>query len=301
MKRLASLFCLLALLAFSVSVQAADVKLDATGGKGVLIVAFGTSMASAMPSFEAIEADYAKAYKGQPIVWAYTSDIIRKKLAEEEGKKVYSVNEALNACAERGIRDLRVQTLHVTGGEEYVMLQRMMVRNLTRFPGRFDHVWMGKPLLESAQDLEEVIDAVVDNLKGSRKAGEALVLMGHGNDRGPGDLTLRTVRAAFQEKDELVFLASVEGANSFDAILPQLKEKGVKVVHIAPFMVVAGDHANNDLAGDEDDSWASEIKKAGMEVVPHLQGLGQNAGVRAVYLRHTADTKDDMANPKKVD
>lgn len=297
MKRLASLLCLLSLLLVAAVAQAAT---DATGGKGVLIVAFGTSMESALPSFKAIEADYAKAYPGQPIVWAYTSDIIRKKLAGE-GKTILSVNQALDECARKGIRDLRVQTLHVTGGEEYIMLQRMIVRNLTKNPGRFDHLWLGHPLLESSRDLEEVMAAVLDGLKKDRKAGDAVVLMGHGNDRGPGDLPMARVRAAFHEKDALVFVATVEGANSFDSVLPQLKAKGVKRVHIAPFMVVAGDHANNDLAGDEDDSWASMIRKAGMEVVPHLHGLGENAGVRKVYLRHTKDTRDDMANPRKSD
>jgi sirohydrochlorin cobaltochelatase len=93
----------------------------------------------------------------------------------------------------------------------------------------------------------------------------------------------------------------VEGANGFDAVLPQIKQTGVKTCHLAPLMVVAGDHANNDLAGDEDDSWASLIRKEGMTPVPHLVGLGQNPAVRAVYLRHTKDAKDDLAHPKKSD
>lgn len=293
MKTAASFLCALFLVLSTLPAQAASPK-------GVLIVAFGTSMASAMPSLEAIDKAYKDAYKGQPVVWAYTSDIIRKKLAKE-GRKVFSVNEAMNECARLGIADLRVQPLHVTGGEEYSMLQRMLVKNLVRNPGRFDHVWLGKPLLESAQDLEEVASAVIKDAAKGRKAGEALVLMGHGNDRGPGDLTMMAVAQGFKAKDPLVYVATVEGANGFDAVLPQIKQTGVKTCHLAPLMVVAGDHANNDLAGDEDDSWASLIRKEGMTPVPHLVGLGQNPAVRAVYLRHTKDAKDDLAHPKKSD
>ncbi|MBQ2476819.1 MAG: sirohydrochlorin cobaltochelatase, partial [Desulfovibrio sp.] len=109
------------------------------------------------------------------------------------------------------------------------------------------------------------------------------------------------VAQGFKAKDPLVYVATVEGANGFDAVLPQIKQAGVKTCHLAPLMVVAGDHANNDLAGGEDDSWASLIKKEGMTPVPHLVGLGQNPAVRAVYLRHTKDAKDDLAHPKKSD
>ena len=293
MKTAASFICALFLVLSSLPAQAAS-------SKGVLIVAFGTSMASAMPSFDAIDKAYKAAYRGQPVVWAYTSDIIRKKLAKE-GKTVFSVNQAMNECARLGITDLRVQSLHVTGGEEYSMLQRMLVKNLAKHPGRFEHVWLGKPLLESAQDLDEVAGAVIKDAAKGRKAGEALVLMGHGNDRGPGDLTMRAVAQGFKAKDPLVYVATVEGANGFDAVLPQLRQAGVKTCHLAPLMVVAGDHANNALAGAEEDSWASQIKKEGMTPVPHLVGLGQLPAVRAVYLRHTRDAKDDLAHPKKSD
>ena len=134
MKRFASLFCALFLVLVAVEAQAEDKE-------GVLIVAFGTSMESAMPSLNDIDAAYKAAYPGKPIVWAYTSDIIRKKLAKE-GKKIFSVNEALNDCAEKGITSLRVQPLHVTAGEEYMMLQRMIVKNLTKNPGKFEHVYL---------------------------------------------------------------------------------------------------------------------------------------------------------------
>lgn len=266
--------------------------------KATLLVAFGTSMASALPALNAIEAAYTQ--QGDTVLWAYTSDIIRRKLAKE-GKTVLSVNAALNKAAVMGITELRVQSLHVAPAEEYNQLERMIVKNLTQHPGRFKKVLLGYPLLVSAQDLQEVVDAVLTALPKERKADEAVVLMGHGNDRGPGDLILAATHTAFHAKDSRVWLATVEGALSFDHVLPQLKAAGVKKVWLQPFMIVAGDHANNDLAGTEADSWASRIKAAGMVPVPHLKGLGELAGIHKVFLRHTSTSVDDMANSKKTD
>ncbi|MDO4839854.1 MAG: sirohydrochlorin cobaltochelatase [Desulfovibrionaceae bacterium] len=274
---------------------------NAATPSGIVLVAFGTSMESAKPSLDAIDKAYKKAYPDTPVIWAYTSDIIRAKLAKEQNQKVFSVKEALDACKKQGIVSIRVQSLHVTGGEEFNMLQRMIVRYLNKNPGAFDHVYLGHPLLESSKDLDEVISALLASVKEKRKAGEALILMGHGNDRGPSDITLAHVADTLHAKDSLAFLATVEGANTFDTILPELKKSGVKKALLMPFMVVAGDHANNDLAGDEDDSWASQLKKSGISVEANLIGLGSVPGIQQIYLRHTKDTHDDLANPTKKD
>ncbi len=293
MRHLASLFVTLLVLCLCATAQAASPN-------GILLAAFGTSMEDARPALQSIEDAYRKTYAGQPIVMAYTSDIIRKKLAEK-GQKVFSVKEALDECARLGVVNLRVQSLHVTGGEEYSMLQRMLVRNLTKQPGRFTHVWLGAPMLQSEQDLKEVSDALFASFPASRTKHDAVLLMGHGNDRGPGDLDLAATAAALNKRDPLVFLATVEGAHSFDAILPRLKASGVRKVWLQPFMVVAGDHSRNDLAGDEEDSWASRLKAAGMEVEVNMIGLGSIDGIRKVFLRHTRTTSDDLAHPKKSD
>lgn len=293
MNRLATAFFVLALLLCATLAQAES-------SKGILLVAFGSSMASAMPSFQAIEKTYQKTFKDRPIIWAYTSDIIRKKLAKA-GQKVFSVSEALNECADKGIRDLHVQSLHVTAGEEYSMLQRMLVKDLTKHPGRFTHLWLGGPLLVSSKDLSEVSESIINKLSTVRKPGEAVVLMGHGNDRGPGDLVMAEVHNAFLAKDPLIFVATVEGANSFRNILPQIMASGATTIHLAPLMVVAGDHANNDLLGTEKKSWASQLKAAGLNVIPHMFGLGELQGIRNVFLRHTQETTDDLINSSKTD
>ena len=272
---------------------------QAASPSGILLVAFGTSMEEAKASLDDVGKAYEKACPDKPVIWAYTSDIIRKKLASE-GKPVFSVREALDECVRRGIVDLRVQSLHVSPGEEYSMLERMLARYLAERPGIFQHLWLGHPLLESVQDLDEVIAAVSTSLPKSRTSRDAVVLMGHGNDRGPGDLTLACVAMTMNARDPLMYLASVEGGNSFDKVLPNLEKAEVKKVYLMPFMMVAGDHANNDLAGPEEDSWASMVKAKGMQVEAKLTGLGSIKGVQNVFLRHTKDTRDDLANPGKA-
>ena len=267
---------------------------------GTLLVAFGTSMDSARPAIDDIEKAYKKAAGNEPVLLAFTSDIIRNKLAKE-GKPVLSVNAAMNELAAQGVTDLKIQSLHIAPAEEYNQLERMVVKNITKNPGVFKTVKVGYPLLVSEKDLDAVVKVVLASLPKDRKPGDAVVLMGHGNDRGPGDLTLAATAAAFHKADPHVWLATVEGSNSFDNVLPKLKASGAKRVWLQPFMIVAGDHANNDLAGPEEDSWASRIKAAGMTPMPNLKGLGQLKGIQDIFLSHTQNAVVDLANTKKAD
>ena len=160
---------------------------------GTLLVAFGTSMDSARPAIDDIEKAYKKAAGNEPVLLAFTSDIIRNKLAKE-GKPVLSVNAAMNELAAQGVTDLKIQSLHIAPAEEYNQLERMVVKNITKNPGVFKTVKVGYPLLVSEKDLDAVVKVVLASLPKDRKPGDAVVLMGHGNDRGPGDLNLAATR-----------------------------------------------------------------------------------------------------------
>ncbi len=266
---------------------------------GTLLAAFGTSMDDARPAIDAVEAAYKKAGGDAPVLLAFTSDIVRAKLAKE-GKPVPSVDTAMNLMAEQGVTELTVQSLHMVAAEEYVELERLVARNLVKNPDAFKSVRIGHPLLVSQKDLDDVVKLLPAVLP-KRKAGEAVLLMGHGNNRGPGDLTLVAAAAAFRQADPLVWLASVEGAQTLDKVLPQMKAAGVKRVWLQPFMIVAGDHAVNDLAGPEEDSWASILKAHGMTPIPNLVGLGQIEGIRNIFLEHTKNAEIDLVadNMKK--
>ena len=294
-----SLFLLLTLCLSLLAAPAhAAEKQPPAAREGLVLVAFGTTIPESKAALDALGQAYAT--QNMPVLWAYTSDIIRNKL-KKQGKPVLSVTQALDSAKKMGLRDLRVQSLHIAPGEEFHQLERILIKYISRHPRQFTSLRLGHPLLESEQDMNDVLDALFSALPRERAPDEAVVFMGHGNDRGPGDLTLYALGKGLQARDERVWLAAVEGSSSFDKVLEQLKAKGVKRVWLQPLMIVAGDHALNDMAGDDADSWASRIRAAGMEAIPLLKGLGENAGIQAVFLRHTRETTDDLANSKKAD
>ena len=266
---------------------------------GVMLVAFGTSVPEALASMKAVDAEFKAAFPGQPVVWAYTSQIIRKKIAAE-GHPVGGISDGLAQLAKDGVKVVRVQSLHVMAGEEFSALERAVLIDLQKNPGRFDSVFLGRPMLESKKDAQELIQAIREDVKSLRGKDAALVLMGHGQSHGRADLTFEGTRAVFHDVDKRVFMATVEGARSVDDLLAELKAAKVKNVVIEPLMLVAGDHAHNDLAGDEDDSWASKLKAAGFKVETNLKGLGQIAGARAILVRHAREAADDLTKePRK--
>lgn len=267
--------------------------------EGVLLVAFGTSVPEALVSMKAVDKEFKTAFPDRPVVWAYTSQIIRKKIAAQ-GRPVGGISDGLALLAKDGVRVVRVQSLHIMAGEEFTELERAVLISVQKNPGRFDAVYLGRPMLESEKDAQELIRAVREDVKPLRDKNTALVLMGHGQGHGRAGLTFEGARAMFHQADTLVFMATVEGTRNIDDLLRDLKAAKVKKVVIEPLMLVAGDHAHNDLAGKEDDSWASRLKAAGYTVEPNLKGLGQIAGARAILVRHAKESTDDLTKePKK--
>ena len=257
--------------------------------EGLLLVAFGTSVPEAQPALTAIDKEFKAAFPHSPVIWAYTSSIIRAKL-EKKGVHIGDVAAGLEELARQKVDVVRVQSLHVVAGEEFSEMERWLVRH----PDSFKAVYLGRPLLESRQDAEDVCRAVLGATEGKRKSGELLALMGHGQSHGRGDMIIEGMRATLADADNLAVLATVEGSRGFDQVLAAIKTSRASVIWLQPFMVVAGDHARNDLAGDEPDSWASQIRALGLIPRPVLTGLGELPGVRAVFVRHARDSQDDL-------
>lgn len=267
--------------------------------EGILLVSFGTSVPEAQEALDAVDSAFKEAFPGQPLRWAYTSQIIRKKLASQ-GHAVGGISEGLAALSGAGVRVVRVQSLHVLPGEEFSALERAVLLDVARHPGRFDAVYLGRPMLESREDAVELSRAVLADAPALGSQRDALVLMGHGQEHGRAGLAFEGARAVFHDADRRVFMATVEGSRGFSELLAELKAARVKNVILEPLMLVAGDHARNDLAGDEEDSWASQLKKAGLRVGVHLKGLGQIPGARAILVRHARESRDDLVRePRK--
>ena len=240
----------------------------------MLLVAFGTSVPEALPSFKAVDASFKAAFPDTPVVWSYTSQIIRKT-CQQRHKPVGGISDGLAALAKAGVKVVRVQSLHVMPGEEFAELERAVLLDIQKHPGRFEAV-PGPPPLLSRTRMRCKAWPRPCLLIWAASAGRARLWCSWATDRArPADLVFEGTRATFKESDPLVFMATVEGARGIDDLLAELKAYKIKKVWLQPLMVVDGDHARNDLAGDEEDSWASKLKAAGFKVEANLKGLGE--------------------------
>ena len=250
--------------------------------KALLAVSFGTSVPGAEAAISNIEAALSAACPERTLRRAYTSRIICRKLARE-GRPVQSPEEALEDLAADGVRDVLIQPTHLTPGDEYDKLCRIA----EPYRGRFEAFRISKPLISSPEDLLAVTDAALAHYP--PQAGEALVLMGHGSGH-IANMIYPALQTAFRFRGaESAFVGTVEGWPELDDVLAQLKRGAWERVLLAPLMLVAGDHAMNDMAGDAPDSWKSRLEAAGYAVRCHLEGVGMWDEVCAICRRHLGE------------
>ena len=248
--------------------------------KGLLVVSFGTSVAETREkTIAAIEKDLAAAFPERKAYRAWTSSIIRRKLKTTENLAVDSVEEALERMLADGIADLVVQPTHMLPGEEF----GKVTRALEAYAPRFERLRLGKPLLTDSSDVQAVA-AVLEDTFSDVGDDEMLALMGHGSaDAKPNFYLLLT--EAFRKDGKPNFcVGTVEEDPGFTPILAAARERKPKRIRLLPFMVVAGDHALNDMAGEGEDSWAGMLRKEGFRVECILKGMGEYPRVRAMYV-----------------
>ena len=251
---------------------------------GILLVAFGSSEASAQVSFENIERKVKSTYADIPMRWAYTSTIIRKKLAKQ-GIFLDSPEVALAKMMDEGFTHVAVQSLHTIGGSEYHDLRRTV--GAFKSMGGFHRIILGYPLLATQKDMQRAVVAILETIPEARKKNEGVVLMGHGTHH-PSNAFYAALMFQLQLRDPNIFIGTVEGYPEVDLIKELLIKKKIKKVYLMPFMSVAGDHAKNDMAGDEDDSWKSILTKAGIRCVPILKGTAEYDVFVDIWVDHLA-------------
>lgn len=258
------------------------------GKKAVLVVSFGTSYEETRKkTIDQIEETLRRAYPEHIFYRAWTSKMIRKKLLERDGVRVFDVTEAMEDMEKNGITEVLVQPTHVINGIE----NDQMLEDLSRFRDCFSRISIGTPLLTSAKDSRRVIKAVTQELQPA--SDEALVFMGHGTEH-----YVDAIYAAldYQFKDmghDNIFMGTVEGYPTLDSVRKLVEKAGFKKVVLAPFMIVAGDHALNDLSGEEEDSWKRVFEREGYEVRCILKGLGEYPAIRDIFLDHARDAIDN--------
>jgi sirohydrochlorin cobaltochelatase len=249
---------------------------------GILLVAFGSSEQSAQVSFENIDRKVKAVYPDIPVRWAYTSSIIRAKLAKQ-GKILDSPEIALARMQDEGFTHVAVQSLHTIGGAEYHDLRRSV--GAFKSMGAFERVILGYPLLATQKDMQRTVDAILGIIPKQRKKNEAVVLMGHGTHH-PSNAFYAALMFQIQRRDPNVFIGCVEGFPEIDEVLSMLREKKIQKVYLMPFMSVAGDHAKNDMAGDEPDSWKSILTEAGIQCEVMLKGIAEFDSFVDIWVDH---------------
>jgi len=253
--------------------------------KGILAVSFGTSVNETREkTIDAIENDFQKSFPDFQVYRAWTSKMIIKKLLKRDGVHIDTVTQAMEKMLSEGVTTLVVQPTHVINGVE----NDQMIKDVMAYQDQFEKIVFGSPLLTTEEDSKAVIQAVMKEFS-DFPSDEALVFMGHGTTH-----YANSIYAAldYRFKDmgyPNVFLGTVEAYPSLDTLLKLVNALGAKRVTLAPFMVVAGDHAINDMSSEDQDSWRSQFEAAGFEVNCILKGLGEYQEIRNLYIHHIED------------
>ena len=248
-------------------------------GKAILVVSFGTSHEdSKKKTIEAIEERIAQEFKEYKIYRAFTSKMIIKKLADS-GIAIMTVQEALQQIKADGIRELIVQPTHVINGIE----NDEMMENIKAVEEEFDSIAVGRPLLNDTKDYKKLAQAVIeDNVL---EEDEVLMLMGHGSSHYSNS-AYPALEYVFKEMGySNILVGTVEGYPSFEEAKKQLDKTRKRKVTLLPLMIVAGDHAKNDMAGEED-SWRSILEQEGYQVSCRMKGLGELCRVQEQFVEH---------------
>ena len=285
---------------------------DEIGEKELLVVSFGTSFNdSRVADIKSIEDALQAANPDWSVRRAFTAQIIINHIQARDGEKIDNMEQALERAVANGVKQLVVQPTHLMHGAEY----DEMCAAIDKVRDKFESVEIAEPMLGEVgsdatiinADKEAVAKAVVaaalsesgyEPPAAAKEAGVAYVLMGHGT----AHVAKVTYSQMATQMDKLgyenVFIGTVEGEpedTSCEAVIAAVKEAGYTTVVLRPLMVVAGDHANNDMAGADEDSWKTMFEAAGLTVNCQISGLGRIADVQALYVAHTKAAIDAIA------
>lgn len=263
--------------------------------KTILAVSFGTSVPETrLANIDVLETELREKFPEWEVRRAFTSGVVRMKIAAEEGLVIDSPTEALERLQRDGVSEVIVQPTHIIPGDEYDRLtSAMMPFHQSK---AFVSLKLGRPLLcqegivpGQVDDFQIAVEALKSQLPdcGAEERIQ-VVLMGHGSGH-VSDRCYDLLQQRLEAAGLPVFTATVEGSRTFEAAVEWLEQQQTERVVLMPFMLVAGDHALNDMAGPEEDSWQSQLSAAGYRVEVALRGLGENREFRKIYLQHVLE------------
>lgn len=264
---------------------------DEIGEQELLVVSFGTSYNdSRRLTIGAIEGAIADACPDYSVRRGFTSQIIIDHVKRRDNVSIDNVTEALDRAVANGVKTLVVQPTHLMNGLEY----NDLVDEVAQYSDAFEQVSIGEPLLTSDEDFQAVAQAIVDATKEYDDGKTAICFMGHGTEAESNQVYAKMQSVLTDMGCTNYFVGTVEATPSLDDVLKLVQEGDYERVVLEPLMVVAGDHANNDMAGDDADSWKSTFEAAGYEVVPVVRGLGELEAIQKIYVQHAQAAIDAL-------
>ena len=291
---------------------------DEIGENELLVVSFGTSFNdSRAEDVKGIEDALAKAYPDWSVRRAFTAQIIINHVEARDSENIDNMQQALDRAVENGVKNLVVQPTHLMHGAEY----DEMTEAINGYKDKFESVAIAEPMLGEVGDDATVInddkkavaqaitdeackEAGFDSMDAAAEAGTAFVFMGHGTSH-TANVTYDQMQTQMEDLGfKNAFIGTVEGKpedTACDKVIEKVKEAGYKNVVLRPLMVVAGDHANNDMAGDDEDSWKSQFVASGNfdKVDCQIEGLGRIEAVEKLYVEHTKAAIDSLGSTEE--
>ena len=264
---------------------------DGIGENELLVVSFGTSYNdSRRLTIGAIEDAVEKAFPDFAVRRGFTSQIIIDHVKSRDNIAIDNVGEALERAEKNGVRNLVIQPTHLMNGLEYTDL----VNEAAEYSDAFDKVAIGKPLLTTEDDFRAVMKAVTEVTARYDDGETAICFMGHGTEAESNQVYATMQHMLAESGYKNYYVGTVEAAPGLDDVLAAVKEGSCKKVVLAPLMIVAGDHANNDMAGDEEGSWKTAFEDAGYEVTCLVSGLGQLEAIQQLFVEHAQAAVDSL-------
>ena len=264
---------------------------DNIGDNELLVLSFGTSFNdSRRLNIGAIESDLEKAFPDYSVRRGFTANIVIDHIQSRDGVKIDDVDEAMNRAVDNNVKNLVIQPTHLMNGLEYQELEEQVAQ----YADAFDKIAIGKPLLTSEDDFKRVEQALVDWTSEYDDGETAICFMGHGTEAESNEVYQKMQDLLTADGHDNYFVGTVEASPSLEDVLAKVKAGSYKRVVLEPLMVVAGDHANNDMAGEEEDSWKTTFEDAGYEVTCLLRGLGENEAIRQIYVEHAQAAMDSL-------
>ncbi len=265
---------------------------DEIGEKELLVVSFGTSYNdSRRLTIGAIEEAMEQSFPDYSVRRGFTSQIIIDRVKNRDHIAMDNVKEALERARDNGVKELVIQPTHLMDGLEYGDL----VEEAAQYSDAFEKVAVGKPLLTSEEDFKAVAQAIAEDTAQYDDGDTAICFMGHGTEAQANQVYAKMQETLSAAGYDHYYVGTVEASPSLEDVMEAVKKGGYKRVVLKPLMIVAGDHANNDMAGDDEDSWKNIFEKEGYEVICLLNGLGELEAVQQLFADHARAAIDSLS------